>query len=198
VKGAARGYSTRAAVRATPPSLKRLVALVWIRIAQSPRGLAVWAGSAKVQRKTRRREPAGYLLRSIFRPTNTCRRGCTKGGGSNSPLPLEPRSSTLDPQMPPMLGFRSKRDKMPKTTFRQGFQRNHAFFCQCDQMSCKRGPSDARGNCTNPTGTVIAFPCPVKSPGKQLKFVIRSLGHDGELLQKTRRQPSGAFGSLQS
>jgi hypothetical protein len=38
----------------------------------------------------------------------------------------------------------------------------------------------------------------VKSPGKQLKFVIRSLGHDGELLQKTRRQPSGAFGSLQS
>jgi hypothetical protein len=148
------------------------------------------------ERKTRRHEPAGYLLRSIFRPTKTRRRGCTKGGGSNSPFPLEPRSSTLDPQMPPMLGFRCKRDKMQKTTFRQGVQRNHAFFCQCDQMSCKRGPSDARGNCTSPTGTVIAFPCPVKSPRKQLKFVIRSLRHDGELLQKTRRQPSGAFGSL--
>jgi hypothetical protein len=35
-KGAAPGYSARAAVRAMPPSLKRLVALVWIRIAQSP------------------------------------------------------------------------------------------------------------------------------------------------------------------
>jgi hypothetical protein len=85
---------------------------------------------------------------------------------------------------------------MQKTPFRQGVQRNHAFFCQRDQMSCKRGPSDARGNCTNPTGTVIAFPCPVKSPRKQLKFVIRSLGHDGELLQKIRRQLFGAFGSL--
>jgi hypothetical protein len=156
----------------------------------------VWICGGPHFSKNRRHEPAGYLLRSIFRPTNTRRRGCTKGGGFNSPFPLEPRSSTLDPQMPPMLGFRCKRDKMPKTPFRQGVQRNHAFFCQCDQMSCKRGSRDARGNCPNPTRTVIAFPCPVKSPGKQLKFVIRSLRHDGELLQKTRRQPSGAFGSL--
>ena len=122
----------------------------------------------------------------FFRPTNTRRRGCTNGG-SNSPFPLEPRSSTLDPQMPPMLGFRCKRDKMQKTTFRQGVQRNLAFFCQCDQMSCKRGPSDARGNCTNPTGTVIAFPCPVKSPRKkQLKFVISRL-HVAIITEKTRR-----------
>jgi hypothetical protein len=175
VKGAAPGYSARAAVRATPPSLTRLVALVWIRIAQSPEDQRSGQGQQGFKEKTRRREPAGHLLRSIFRPTNTRRRGCTKGGDSNSPFALEPRSSTLDPQMPPMLGFRCKRDKMQKTTFRQGVQRNHAFFCQCDQMSCKRGPSDARGNCTNPTRTVIAFPCPVKSPGKQLKFVIRSL-----------------------
>jgi hypothetical protein len=36
----------------------------------------------------------------------------------NSPLLLELCSSTLDPQVPPMLGGRRNRDKMQETAFR--------------------------------------------------------------------------------
>jgi hypothetical protein len=39
-------------------------------------------------------------------------------GKPNAPFLLETCSSTLDPQMPPMLGFRCERDQMQKTAFR--------------------------------------------------------------------------------
>jgi hypothetical protein len=43
-------------------------------------------------------------------------------------LPLKLCTSTLDPQVPPMFRFRCERDKMQKTTSRQGVFRNHAFL----------------------------------------------------------------------
>jgi hypothetical protein len=144
---------------------------------------------------------------SLEAPLNRCPRpsaapsgdGPSRGlgrpeGNPNAPFLLELCSSPLDPLMPPMPGFRCQRDEMQETAFRQGIQRNHALLFQGDEMSCERRPSDACGNCIDPTWPVVAFPCPVKSQGKQPKFVIRSFGHTGKCYRKPgRREPAGGL-----